>query len=202
MLEITHRQKIKLKGDNSSSLKRHIFSFRNEFPSAFKEQHVFPLLGIIAKPRTIKQQSQRQEQRASEAGWQRLGLDPSFISLCDSGSSGAVPCCAGSMYPSATRSNRELHGWGCGKMGRKRQGKEANSTVGAAGKARHLPWPQLVWWNYSWLVQAQGRGSLLLTQVMLLLMFFLQTWAQHKTTLQKQTRECSLSEPGWTIPLK
>jgi len=68
LLEITHRQKIKLKENNSSSLERHIFPFRNEFPSALKEQHVFPLLGMTAKTRTIKQQSHRQAQRASEAG--------------------------------------------------------------------------------------------------------------------------------------
>lgn len=203
MLEITHRQKIKLKENNSSSLKRHIFSFRNEFPSAFKEQHVFPLLGITAKPRTIKQQSQRQEQRASEAAWQRLGLGPSFISLCDSGSS-AVPCCAGStpLPPSAARSSwLRCYGWGCGKMRRKRQGKEENSTVGPAGKARHFPWAQLVWWNYSWFVKAEGKGACSWHRWCSYWCSFSKHCTQHKTALQKQTPECSLTEPGWRIPL-
>lgn len=178
MLEITHRQKIKLKENNSSRLKRHIFSFRNEFPSAFKEQHVFPLLGIAAKPRTIKQQSQRQEQRASKAGWQKLGLGPSFISLCESGSS-AVPCCAGSMQPSATLSNWELmvtlpwvRLWENGKEKTGKGGKQ-HSWCCWQSQASPLATAGLV--KVQLVCASSRERSLLLTQVMLLLMLFIQT---------------------------
>lgn len=204
MLEITHRQKIKLKENNSSSLKRHIFSFRNEFPSAFKEQHVFPLLGITAKPRTIKQQSQRQEQRASEAGWRRLGLRSLFyncetVAVQQRPAVLAAPLC----HPQQPRATGySVMGEVVGKWeGKDRERRQRAQWVLLA--KQHLL-PGLSWFGETTagLYKLKGGEACSWHRWCTYWCSFSKHWTQHKITLQKQTRECSLTEPRWTIALK
>lgn len=61
--------------------------------------------------------------------------------------------------------------------------------------------PGLSWFNYSWFVQAQGKGACSWHRWCSYRCSFSKHCTQHKTTLQKQTRECSPTEPGWRIPL-
>lgn len=111
-----------------------------------------------------------------------------------------MPCCAGSTHPSATLSNQELldtlswvslweNGKGkAGKGGKQHSGccrQSQASPLASAGLCRLKGGEACSWhrWCSYWCS-------------------FSKHWTQHKITLQKQTRDCPPTEPGWTIPLK